>query len=387
LAIAASVFAEDPRTGSRRDLGTLTASWRWATDRKRDERLLVVLQQVAPGKALREGLERILRASTGALIVLGDSPEVKGVLSGGFPIDVEFTAQRLSELAKMDGAMVLSADAGRILFANVHLVPDAAIPTQESGTRHRTAERVAKQTGAPVVSVSQSMRIVTLYVGGLKYVLEEISSILARGNQALQTLERYKLRLDEVFGALSALEVEDLVTLRDVVAVIQRIEMVRRIADEIDLYITELGADGRLLRLLLDELLAHVEDDRMLVAKDYLVARRGVTVSKVLAELDAISTEELLDLPALARALNHQPTPEALEITVSSRGFRLLSKIPRLPGSVIEKLVGHFQSLERLMGASLEELDEVEGVGETRAKAIKEGLSRLAEASILERYV
>lgn len=158
---------------------------------------------------------------------------MESICTGGFNLDVGFSATRLRELAKMDGAIVTDEDVTHILRAAVQLVPDSAIQTDESGTRHRTAERVAKQTGYPVVSVSQSMRIIALYVGGRRYVLEGSDAILAKANQALATLERYKARLDEVTSTLSALEIEDLVTVRDVSIVIQRLEMVRRISDEI----------------------------------------------------------------------------------------------------------------------------------------------------------
>ena len=228
------------------------------------------LALMAPGTALRDGLERILRGRTGALIVLGYDRVVESLCTGGFPLDVEFSATRLRELCKMDGAVVLSSDGTRIVRAAVHLMPDPSIPSEESGTRHRTAERVAKQTGHPVISVSQSMRIIGLYVNGQRHVLDDSAAILSRANQALATLERYKLRLDEVSGTLSALEIEDLVTVRDAVAVVQRLEMVRRIADEIAGYVVELGTDGRLLALQLDELMAGVEMDRTLVIRDYL---------------------------------------------------------------------------------------------------------------------
>ena len=211
------------------------------------------LALMAPGTALRDGLERILRGRTGALIVLGYDKTVESICTGGFPLDVEFSATRIRELCKMDGAVVLSSDGSRIVRAAVHLMPDPKIPTEESGTRHRTAERVARQTGFPVISVSQSMRIISLYVNGQRHVLDDSAAILSRANQALATLERYKLRLDEVSGTLSALEIEDLVTVRDAVAVVQRLEMVRRIADEIAGYVVELGTDGRLIALQLDE--------------------------------------------------------------------------------------------------------------------------------------
>ena len=205
------------------------------------------LAAVAPGTELRDGLERILRGRTGALIVLGHDRTVEQLCTGGFPLDIEFSATRLRELAKMDGAIVVGSDLSRIVRAATQLVPDPSIETSESGTRHRTAERVAKQTGFPVVSVSQSMRIVQLYFGGRRHVLEGSSALLSHSNQALATLERYRFRLDEVTATLSALEIEDLVTVRDVAAVIQRMEMVRRISGEISGYVVELGVDGRLL--------------------------------------------------------------------------------------------------------------------------------------------
>ncbi len=343
---------------------------------------------MAPGTALRDGLERILRGRTGALIVLGHDRTVEAICTGGFPLDVEFSATRLRELCKMDGAVVLASDGTRIVRAAVHLMPDPTIPSEESGTRHRTAERVAKQTGYPVISVSQSMRIIGLYVNGQRHVIDDSASILSKANQALATLERYKLRLDEVSGTLSALEIEDLVTVRDAVAVVQRLEMVRRIADEIAGYVVELGTDGRLLSLQLEELMAGVESDRTLVIRDYLpAARRSRTAEDALDELDVLSATELIDLVAVGRALGYPGTTDALDAAVSPRGFRLLAKVPRLPGAVVDRLVDHFGSLQRLLGATVEDLQIVDGVGDARARGVREGLSRLAEASILERYV
>ena len=351
--------------------------------------LRATLAAVAPGTALRDGLERILRGGTGALIVLGYDKVVEGLCTGGFVLDVEFSATRLRELAKMDGAIVVDRDCTKIVRAAVQMVPDPAIPTDESGTRHRTADRVNKQTGLPVISVSQSMSIIALYVDDARYVLEASTQILSRANQALATLERYKLRLDEVSGTLSALEIEDLVTVRDVCAVAQRLEMVRRIAHEIESYVVELGTDGRLLTLQLDELIAGVEPDRELVARDYLPAatgRRARTVADVMTDLDALDSLELLDLSAVARALGLSGG-EGVDSVVSPRGYRLLARVPRLPGAVVDRLVEHFGSLQKLLAASIDDLQTVDGVGESRARSVREGLSRLAESSILERYV
>ncbi|HEY2796014.1 MAG TPA: DNA integrity scanning diadenylate cyclase DisA [Micromonosporaceae bacterium] len=346
------------------------------------------LALMAPGTALRDGLERILRGRTGALIVLGHDRVVESMCTGGFELDVEFSSTRLRELCKMDGAVVLSSDQMRIVRAAVHLMPDPSIPSEESGTRHRTAERVAKQSGFPVISVSQSMHIIGLYVNGQRHVIDDSGAILSRANQALSTLERYKMRLDEVSGALSALEIEDLVTVRDAIAVVQRLEMVRRIADEIDGYVIELGTDGRLLALQLEELMIGVDADRALVIRDYIPAgRKARTFEEAVLELDMLTATDLIDLVSVGRAMGYPGSSDALDAAISPRGYRLLAKVPRLPNTVVDRLIEHFGSLQRLLGATVEDLQAVEGVGDARARGVREGLSRLAEASILERYV
>jgi diadenylate cyclase len=313
---------------------------------------------------------------------------VEEMCSGGFVLDVEFSATRLRELAKMDGAIVLDHGMRRILRAAVQLLPDASIATSESGTRHRTAERAAKQTGLPVISVSQSMRIVAVYVGHQRYVLEEPDVILSRANQALATLERYKARLDEVSGTLSALEIEDLVTVRDVAAVVQRLEMVRRISTEIAGYVAELGTDGRLLALQLDELIGGIGPEREMVVRDYVDDRHVGEIDGVLVALGALDSTTLIDLSAIARVLGiGGPDGEALDSAVGPRGFRLLAKVPRLPVAVIDGLVAHFGTLQRVLAAGIDDLQVVDGVGAQRARAVREGLSRLAESSILERFV
>jgi diadenylate cyclase len=348
--------------------------------------MLSALRQVAPGRPLREGLDRILQANMGALIIIGDGPDVLSICSGGFLLDAEFTPQRLSELAKMDGAMILSADCTRIARANVHLVPDPEIPTSETGTRHRTAERVARQIDAPVITISEELSLVAVHRNGQKRTLENVARVLTRADQALQILERYKTRLDTVSNSLSALEIEDLVTVRDVAVALQRAEMVRRIAEEIEEYVIELGADGRLILLQLEELLGGVEDDRRLLARDYVVDGAPGGAAAVLRVVGELDTESLLDVREVADVLQ-LPRDVGLDTAVQTRGFRLLHKVPRLPEAVVDEVVSRFGSLQKILRASVPDLVEVEGVGEARARAIKDGLARLAETSILERYV
>ncbi|MFO1537326.1 MAG: DNA integrity scanning diadenylate cyclase DisA [Actinomycetota bacterium] len=351
----------------------------------RSEAMLSALRRAAPGTPLRAGIERIMSARMGALIVVGSGPDVLSLCSGGFLLDAEFTPPRLSELAKMDGAIILSDECTRIVRANVHLVPDPDIPTSETGTRHRTAERVARQIHVPVVTISEDRSEVAVHVDGEKKMLEPTPRVLARADQALQILERYKSRLDTVSTALSALEVEDLVTVRDVATVLQRAEMVRRIAEEIEGYVVELGTDGRLVLLQLEELVGGVEDERRLVAKDYVVPTSGWGPADVLARLARLDDESLLDLGTVAAGL-HRPTGPDLDAAVTPRGYRLLHKIPRLPELVSEHVVERFADLAKIMRATATELTGVEGVGDVRARAIKDGLTRLAESSILERY-
>ncbi len=350
-------------------------------------RLRETLALIAPGTPLRDGLERILRGRTGALIVLGSDEVVRSIATGGFELDVPFTSTGLRELAKMDGAIIVDTDITRILRAAVHLMPDHTITSDETGTRHRTADRVARQTGFPVISVSQSMQIIAAYVDDHRFVLEDSGQILSRANQALATLERYKMRLDEVSSTLSALEIEDLVTVRDVAVVAQRLEMVTRIAREIEGYVLQLGTDGRLLALQLDELVTGVDVERGLLVRDYVAATRGDrTPRELLDDLEALSATDLVD-PAATAAVLGLGGSEHLDGAVTPRGYRLLARVPRLSPAVVERLVDHFGSLQKLLSAGVSDLQAVDGVGELRARGVREGLSRLAESTILERYV
>lgn len=343
--------------------------------------------RLAPGTALRDGLERILRGRTGALIVLGYDDSVEAICDGGFALDVRYAPTRLRELAKMDGAVVLSTDGERIVRANVQLVPDPSIPTDESGTRHRSAERTAIQTAYPVISVSHSMRIVTVYVAGERHVVTDSATILSRANQAIGTLERYKARLDEVSRQLSTAEIEDFVTLRDVMTVVQRLEMVRRIGLEIDYDTVELGTDGRQLRLQLEELLGGNDVARELIVRDYHAnpeAPSKAQVEATLEDLDKLSDTELLDFTALAQVFGYPSSVEAQDSALSSRGYRAMAGIPRLQFAHVDLLVRTFGSLQGLLAASATDLQSVDGIGAVWARHVREGLSQLAESMIAD---
>ncbi len=348
------------------------------------EALLRTLRLVAPGTSLYEGLENILRARTGALIVVGDSEEVMKIVNGGFRLNTELDPASLYELSKMDGALIVSNDARRILVANAHLTPDPLIPTSETGTRHRTAERAAAQTGELVIAISQRRNVITLYKAEQRYILREIGTVLAKANQALQTLERYKTVLQKALINLTALEFEEQVTLADVCTVTQRAEMVARIAAEIELYICELGTEGRLVSMQMEEVLTDIEDEDLLVLRDYAVPLEEQQVETVREELARATTEDLLDTGFVVRTMGYG-VGTSPDTAVTTRGFRILHKIPRLPAPVIDNLIRAFGCLPRILSASTEALDEVEGIGEVRAKGIKEGLRRLKEQVLLDR--
>src|SRR5918995_1329022 len=278
---------------------------------RQEPRLVKALEMVAPGTAVREGIDNIVHARTGGLLVIGDPDELSFLFSGGIKLDIDYTPALLYQLAKMDGAIALNGNATRIAWCNVQLMPDPTILSSETGTRHRTAERVSKQTDALVIAVSQRRDVVSLYVDGAKYILEEIPAVLAKANQALQTLDKYRSRLDQVSTRLTALEFEGGVTLHDVLTVLQRAELVTRMAVEIERYIVELGTEG----------------------------------------------------------------------------FRILGRIPRLPKLVVQNIVREFRGLDEILAATDPELESVDGVGEIRAKDIREGLRRLQEINLVDRYL
>lgn len=353
----------------------------------KDENIAEVLKKIAPGTQIRNGLENILRAKTGALLLITDNQEtIKEVVDGGFYINEEYTSAKLYELAKMDGAIVLSGDLKKILFANAQLIPSHDIPTVETGTRHRTAERTAKQTGDLVISISQRRSIITVFKGNSRYVLEDTESVLNKANQALQTVEKYKKVFDSKLNTLNEYEFNDIVTLDNVLTVIQRAEMVMRIVEEIKNNIYELGEDGRLVSMQLQELVEGLEKEEELIIKDYVVHNKKskVQVEDILKELEDLSYEELRSLQNIAKAIRYEFVDSYEDVAVYPKGYRVLSKVPRMPASITENLVKSFKSFQHILAAEIEDLDDVEGIGEVRARTIKQSLQRMQEQFVFE---
>jgi diadenylate cyclase len=345
-----------------------------------------MLQLVAPGTPLREGIDNVLRANTGGLIVVGYNDKIKEIVDGGFSINCKYSPASLYELAKMDGAIILNEDATKILFANTQLIPDTVIPSTETGIRHRTAERVARQTGNLVISISQRRNVITLYQGMIRYSLKEIGVILTKANQAIQTLEKYKVVFDQSVTNLGALEFEELVTFQEVTQVIHRIEMVLRIKNEIIKYVNELGVEGRLIRIQMEELVSNIEEEALLLIKDYMKDINSDPFA-ILRQLNKLSSEELFDESVIMKLLGFSAGMNVQDETIHPRGYRILAKIPRLPAVIIENLTGAFENLPQILRASIDELDEVEGIGEIRARKVKEGLKRIQEQLFVDRHI
>ena len=354
--------------------------------KSKDDSTQELLRLIAPGTPITDGIENILRAKTGALLLITDNNDViKEIVDGGFTINEDYTSSKLYELAKMDGAIILSGDLKKILFANAQLIPSREIETRETGTRHRTAERTAKQTGELVISISQRRNIITIFKGNFRYILEDTNAVLNKANQGIQTLERYKKVFDSRLSILNEYEFNDIVTLKNVIDVIQRAEMVMRIADEIQRQIYELGNDGRLVKMQLDELIGGLEKEELLIIKDYMAsAKKKKTPEKILEELSEISYEEVMRETTVSKLLGYETFDNYDEVGVYTRGYRILNKVPRMPANIVENLILSFKSFQHILDADIESLDEVDGIGEVRARTIKQALKRMQEQFMFE---
>jgi diadenylate cyclase len=342
---------------------------------------------VAPGSYIREGMDEVLQGGTGALIVIGETEELAFMFSGGIKVDLDYTPAMLYQLAKMDGAIVLSANAQKIVWANVQLMPDPTIHSLETGTRHRTADRVAKQSEAIVMAISARREVVSLYVDSNKYVMVDIPEVLAKANQALATLDKYRRRLDQVSARLTLLEFEGRTYMHDVLTVLQRAELITRMSTEVERYIVELGSEGRLIEMQLEETMIGVSAEKHGLVRDYITEDTDETYGQVVDHLARMGHQDLLDFGRLAEMLGYDRKMNTIDHAVAPRGYRILSRIPRLPKMVVHDIVNEFGGLDELLNAEDTELGAVEGVGDVRAKDIREGLKRLQEINMVDRYM
>lgn len=325
---------------------------------------------------MRRALERIIQQGKGGLVVLGDGAEVNAASSGGFTLKgAIFSPARLAELSKMDGGIILDDSCSNILEAGVHFIPDGSIPTDETGARHRTAERMAVQTGKPVIAVSEGRKVATLFYGGQKIELASPTEVAAHVNQELQSLDRLRGRLDEAETKLTRLEVARLATYRPAVTVLQRSELVERLGRVVEARTLTLGDEGRIVYLQLSDLLAGVDFTKKALLRDYIKPLRNSTIRQAMEDLSAMSASDLEDPSRVGKELGF---PD-LDDPADPRGYRLLSQVGRLPDSVRDDIIRHFGSASSLLDARVDDLLSVEGVGETRAGQLRADFDRLRD--------
>jgi diadenylate cyclase len=348
-----------------------------------EEALNEALEMVAPGSGLREAISAILQAGTGALLCFGNPKRLSNLSEGGVKLDAPANPQMLYELSKMDGAIILNEDGSRILYANRFLKPAARIPSNETGTRHRVAQRLADQAKCIVIAVSQRRSSVSIYVHDQRHVLDSINTLVNKAVQAIQTLEKYMNVLHEAMQDLTTREFQDVVTIFDVSKAIQRTEMVERISEEIEPYIVELGEEGRLISLQLQELVLPVQEAK-LVVKDYYREKQNVTYETVKQRITELNQEELLQLSSISHALGYGQKLRAVDTYLSPRGYRVLTATHRLPPQIIENLVERFGTLQQIIRAPKDELVAVEGVGEVLAERVRVSLNLLRNQLALD---
>ncbi|MBN8867985.1 MAG: DNA integrity scanning diadenylate cyclase DisA [Solirubrobacterales bacterium] len=354
---------------------------------RQDPRLLRAIDAVAPGTELREGIDNIVHARTGGLIVVGETEDFAFMLSGGIRLDIDYSPAMLYQVAKMDGAILINADGSKITWANVQMMPDPTIHSVETGTRHRTAERISKQVDALVIAISQRRDVVSLYLDGAKYILQDIPAVLAKSNQALATLNKYRTRLNEMASRLTRAEFGGSVVLYDALAVLQRSELVSRMATEVERYVVELGTEGRLIEMQLEETMIGVAADRLALMRDYAIEDTEENVQYMVEELASLTHQDVLDFGRLAELLGYDRKVNTLDLVTEPRGYRMLGQVPRLPRLVVQKIVQHFGSVEEILASTDDELAAIDGVGSARAKEIREGVRRLQETVMADRFL
>lgn len=347
-----------------------------------NKKLESMLMQITPGTPLRDGIDNILDGGIGALIVVGIDEIVEKMLDGGFVINCDYTPERVFELAKMDGAIIVDDECKKILYANVHLQVDRKYSSEESGTRHRTAQRAGKQTGKLVIAVSERKKVVSLYKGDIRYKLKNTSEITSEAAQALKTMERYRYVLDKSLANLTILELDDIVTLYDVAQVLQRFEMMRRIDDELKGYVVELGTEGRLMDLQLKDLEQDINEDMEEFLSDYMSS--DTTYEDVMSQIANLTNIELLEIENFSSALGYRKSYSNLDNKISPKGYRVLGKISKLTKKDIDKLINTYGELASIQDAPIEELSDTK-LSKLKIKAIKNGLKRLKYTVELEK--
>jgi len=325
--------------------------------------------QLLPGQSLRIGVDLIADKKAGALIVIGSTPKLDKISSGGITLyNCEYSPEMLSELSKMDGAIIVDDSVTKILKANVHLNPSDSITTTQTGTRHRTAERTSAMTGLTVIAVSEETSLIKVFENFKTIELEESAAILAKVNESLQSVDRMRRRFDDAVTTLGELEIENTLTNQEVLEVIQRGELLTRLANQVKTEALKLGKDAGLIMIQIDSLESGVLNTLNLVLKDHLPSKKFRTTIKANNEISKLSYDELNAVEHLGNVLSKLPLDD---ISVS-KGYRVLARLPNLPENLHDQIIQKFKTLPKLLSASPEKLYEVEGIGRSRAQQLRD---------------
>ena len=348
-------------------------------ENQKTRELVATLKLLSPGTPLREGIDYIIQGKTGGLIVVGDTPEILELTEGGFRISCQYTPTRLFELSKMDGAILLSEDAKRIVRANVTLRTNPSAPSRETGLRHRSADKFAKQTEHIVLAVSQSRNSLTLYLKNQRYIFRERPLLLSGANQTMLALTQYVKAMQDAVSILNWAELSGNVTLVNVVTAIQLCERVRRADQELNRYRIELGTESESMQYT-PELTTEIERG-LLITKDYYheSLRNECQAFERILRLDANS---LASRDNISEALGYSRDIHNTFDILKPRGYRMLSQVPQIPFSIIENIVGEFETLDRICTAAVDEIQAVDGVGRTRATTIKDTLAQMKTTTV-----
>jgi len=344
--------------------------------KSKQENFLNILKLIAPGTILREAIDDIIRARNGALIVL-DASGLGKLIEGGFRVNCRLTSQRLVELSKMDGAIIISKDLSKILYSNTLLIPDSNIPSIETGTRHKAAERTAKQLETLIIAISERRRTATLYHGNTRYLVRGTQELLRRAIESLQILEKQSEIFNDMLLKFNTLEFTKLVTLNDVCMLIQRAEIMIKIFSIIKRHVIELGKESTIIKIRLRELMKDIEKEELSIISDF----SKLKVKKTKNLLSILSLEELLDITNILLALGYSNK----DLAVSSKGYRILNKLG-LPEKEIKILIEGFQNFNNLLNTSFEKIVE-KLKDKKKAKALQEKLTSMKEQAILGKKI
>lgn len=336
-----------------------------ANSKATEDEIYTFLKTLAPGTNIRTALEGILKAGKGALIVV-ESDKLVSLMDGGFRVNCRFTPQRLVELSKMDGAIILSKDLKRITNANVLLTPDSKIKSSETGTRHKAAERTSKHIGGLVIAISERKHEINVFYKNVKYNLKSTDEVLRKANEQIQILEKHREIFDSHTEKLNTLELKNYSSLHHAINVIQKGRLIQKIAKDLKKHIIELGNEGTLLKTRLKELTSGVEKETDLVIKDY--TKLDLKKSRIL--LESLSYDELLESENILRVLAHESLPQAHSL----KGWRILSKTS-LQDAEIAAIIKEMGTLGKIIHSN--SLTYSFLLGEEKARAFKAEIEKI----------